>query len=299
MTVKNVLTCEHTRLIERNESFGLYLFSATPDHDLHLEFKSRSLAIFVCLSGRLVSSTQTLSYHLSENLISFALEHDCKKAVPAGVFTEFLVITFGRETLESLIKLAREDVILTMSHFTSCQCTVHNCNSDILNLSRKLLKEATEKYWGRELNLGFIFQELLICFIRLFAADKEQAVDKTVSLARQQLEASIKHDLNLDDLADYCGVSKSHLCRVFKKATGQTISQYFNACKIDAACTLLGESGLSIEEIAIQSGFNNPSYFFRVFKKQTGKLPLEWRKTYSLAHDLKRIKVKTTYTKAH
>ncbi len=292
MKLKNVLTSEHTRLIEHNENFGLYLFSATPDQDLHLEFKSQSLAIFVCLTGRLVSSTQTLSYHLSENLISFALEHDCKKAVPAGVFTEFLVISFTRETLESLIKVAREDVTLTMSHFTSCQCTVHNCNSDILNLSRKLLKESTEKYWGRELNLRFIFQELLISFIRLFAADKEQAVSQTVNLARKQLEASIKNDLDLDELADYCGVSKSHLCRVFKKATGQTISQYFNACKIDTACNLLRESGLSIEEVAIQAGFNNPSYFFRVFKKQTGKLPLEWRKTYSLANDLKLVKAK-------
>ncbi|MFZ5949271.1 MAG: helix-turn-helix domain-containing protein [Candidatus Rifleibacteriota bacterium] len=293
MTIKNILTCEHTRLVERNENFSLYLFSATPEQDLQLEFKSRSLAIFVCLAGRLVSSTQTLSYHLSENLISFALEHDCKKAVPAGVFTEFLVITFTRETLESLIKMAKEDVFLTMSHFTSCQCTVHNCNSDILNLSRKLLKEATEKYWGHELNLGFIFQELLICFIRLFSADKEQAEDQTVTMAKQQLEAALNQDLNLDELADHCGVSKSHLCRVFKKATGQTISQYLNACKIETACNLLGESSFSIEEIAEKAGFNNPSYFFRVFKKQTGKLPLEWRKTYSMANHLKKVKGKT------
>lgn len=292
MEVKNILTCEFTRLIERNENFALYLFSASPKEDLHLEFKSGNLAIFVCLAGKLISSTQTLSYHLSENLISFALEHDCRKAVPAGIFTEFLVITFTRTTLESLIRQAKKDLSLTMGHFTSCQCTVHNCNADILSLSRKLLREATEKYWGYELNLGFVFQELLICFIRLFSADRNSALDHTIDMAKQRLEVSLNKDLNLDELADYCGVSKSHLCRIFKKATGQTISRYFNACKIDKACKLLGDSSISVEEIAIQAGFNNPSYFFRVFKKQTGKLPLEWRKTYSLASELKNLKGK-------
>lgn len=283
MAAVNILAHANTRLIECNDFFSLYLYSGTVQKDLNVLFQSDELAIFVCLSGHLVSCTDTLSYHLSERLVSFALKHNCKKLLSAGIFTEFLILTFSLKTLEKLIETAGEDVRLTMSHFTSCQCTVHNCNSEILELSRKLLSESTEKYWGHLIKTQFIFQELLISFVRLFTADKAVDTDKVALVAKQILEAYPDKNLNLEKLADKCGVSKSHLCRVFKKATGQTISQYLNHVRIERACKLLAETGVPIEEIAIASGFNNASYFFRVFKKQVGKLPLEWRRNYSVA----------------
>ncbi len=279
----NILQHENTRLVGQNQQFSLYLFSGNIKEDLKVVFKSDQLAIFVCLAGKLVSSTKTLSYHLSENLISFALSHDCKKVIPKSNLTEFLILTFSKETLEELIHDTGEDVHLTMSHFTSCQCTVNNCNSEILTLARKLLKEGTEKYWGFKMNSELIFKELLVSFVRLFTAEKQEAGSDTVALAKEILESSTNKELSLDSLAETCGVSSSHLCRIFKKATGRTISQYFNALKVDLACKLLAESNLSIEEVAFESGFNNPSYFFRVFKKQTGKLPLDWRRNFSVA----------------
>ena len=284
----DILKHENTRLIEQNKLFELYLFSGSMKKDLKMVFKSKELAIFVCLSGKLISSTQTLSYHLNEKHISFALKHDCKKIIPKDVFTEFMIITFSLKSLKKLIKNAGEDVNLTLSHFTSCQCTVHNSNSEILSLSRKLLKESVEKYWGYRINLNFIFQELLIAFVRLFASDKINKTEQTAVQAKQILQANVEKELNLEKLADECGVSKSHLCRLFKKSTGQTISQFFNSLKVEYACKLLKETEDSIEQIAFNSGFNNPSYFFRVFKKQTGYLPLEWRKNHSLVNELMR-----------
>ncbi len=286
MSAVDVLEHENTRLVERNDYFSLYLHSGTPDKNLHVRFQSDQLAIFVCLSGQLVSSTETLSYHLSERLISFALRHNCRKLIPAGIFTEFLILTFTQKTLEMLIESAGENVSLTMSHFTSCQCTVHNCNSEILELSRKLLKETTEKYWGHRIKSQYIFQELLISFVRLFTADKEVGGDQTAAAAKSILDAYPDKSLDMDELADKCGVSKSHLCRVFKKATGQTASQYLNHVRIERACRMLADTDISIEEIAYAAGFSNASYFFRVFRKEVGKLPLEWRKTHSVAKEI-------------
>ena len=286
MTEQNILEHENTRLIADNEAFSLYLFSGCMQSDLNVVFKSGDLAIFVCLSGRLISSTSALSYHLSEKLISFALKHDCRKTIPRDVFTEILIITFSQNTLEKLIKDSGENVRLTMSNFTSCQCTVHNCNSEILALAHKLLKEATEKYWGHTISLQLIFCELLVSFVRLFTADNSQSGDRAAFQARDILDASPENDVDLDKLSEACSVSKSHLCRVFKKLTGQTVTQYLNAVRVSKACELLSETDLSIEAIALKTGFNNPSYFFRVFKKQTGKLPLAWRKTDSVAKKL-------------
>ena len=286
MTEQNILEHENTRLIADNEAFSLYLFSGCMQSDLNVVFKSGDLAIFVCLSGRLISSTSALSYHLSEKLISFALKHDCRKTIPRDVFTEILIITFSQNTLEKLIKDSGENVRLTMSNFTSCQCTVHNCNSEILTLAHKLLKEATEKYWGHKISLQLIFSELLVSFVRLFTADNSQSGDRAAFQARDILDASPENDVDLEKLSEACSVSKSHLCRVFKKLTGQTVTQYLNAVRVSKACELLSETDLSIEAIALKTGFNNPSYFFRVFKKQTGKLPLAWRKTDSVAKKL-------------
>lgn len=286
MRTVDILAHENTMLLEQNEHFSLYLYSAAAPENVHVQFKSDQLAIFICLSGGLISSTETLSYHLSEKLVSFALRHNCKKIIPGGVLTELIIITFSQETLELLVESAGESVRLTMSHFTSCQCTVHNCTSEILELSRKLIKETTEKYWGHRIKSRFIFQELLVSFVRLFADSGSGENDTTAVVAKGLLDNYPDKNLDLEELAEQCGVSKSHLCRVFKKATGQTTSQYLNHVRIDRACKMLAETSVSIEEIALTAGFSNPSYFFRVFKKETGKLPLEWRKTHSVASEI-------------
>lgn len=81
----------------------------------------------------------------------------------------------------------------------------------------------------------------------------------------------------VDDIAEYCGVSKHHLCRVFKENMNMTIISFLNQAKVNNACKELVETDNQILQIALNNGFNSASYFNYVFKKQTGISPIEYR----------------------
>ena len=65
---------------------------------------------------------------------------------------------------------------------------------------------------------------------------------------------------------------------MFKSSSGMTIRAYANLLKLEDAKKLLSETDLSITEIALDTGFNDVSYFIKLFKKQFGISPLKYRK---------------------
>lgn len=81
----------------------------------------------------------------------------------------------------------------------------------------------------------------------------------------------------LDALSEHFGITKSHLCRVFKEHTGITITHYINALKIQRACLLLCESKIPIHDIYKMCGYDNSQYFNRVFKKIKEVTPNQFR----------------------
>jgi AraC-like DNA-binding protein len=81
--------------------------------------------------------------------------------------------------------------------------------------------------------------------------------------------------LSLDEIATNCAVSKYHLCRLFKEATGYTIGSYLAQVRIDRACTLLA-GGSRVTEACNESGFGNLSHFIKTFRAHTGSSPGAW-----------------------
>lgn len=84
--------------------------------------------------------------------------------------------------------------------------------------------------------------------------------------------------LSTAELSERFFMSKSHLCRLFKNATGKTLIQYLNEFRIKKACVLIRDTTESISVIASSTGFESLYYFDRIFKKQVGSSPLNFRK---------------------
>ncbi|MCH7411461.1 AraC family transcriptional regulator [Belliella sp. DSM 111904] len=83
--------------------------------------------------------------------------------------------------------------------------------------------------------------------------------------------------IQLGDMADMAHLSKEAFCRFFKDRTGKTFTAFLSQVRIHHASQLLIESDLSIAEVAYQSGFQNLSYFNRVFKRIQGESPKDYR----------------------
>jgi AraC family transcriptional regulator len=86
-------------------------------------------------------------------------------------------------------------------------------------------------------------------------------------------------DISLDRLADISGISKYHLIRLFREATGRTQSQYVNEVRLNRAESLLRDTTRDVTEIALDAGFGSLSTFHRAFKKKFGVSAGEYRKS--------------------
>lgn len=83
--------------------------------------------------------------------------------------------------------------------------------------------------------------------------------------------------ITLDKLADLCAVTKTHFCRLFKAAVGQTATEYIHLIRLSKAERLLRTTDLGIAEIARRSGYDDNAYFSRRFRRQYGFPPTALR----------------------
>lgn len=95
------------------------------------------------------------------------------------------------------------------------------------------------------------------------------------------IEQHYHEEFSLDRLADAVHLSKAYVSRIFHKETGSRLSDYLKARRIKQACQLLMTSNRSIEEIGIEVGIPNASYFNQAFKQMLGVTPLHYRKTHN------------------
>ena len=84
--------------------------------------------------------------------------------------------------------------------------------------------------------------------------------------------------VTLEDCAKRFHFSQRYLGRLVKKATGFTFPQYLTHAKMEIAKKMLLQNDISLEKIATMLGYNDSSYFIRVFKKEFGRTPSDYRK---------------------
>ncbi|MED4226547.1 AraC family transcriptional regulator [Neobacillus cucumis] len=89
--------------------------------------------------------------------------------------------------------------------------------------------------------------------------------------------------VTLDDIAAAGSICRSRCCELFSKYIGQTPNTYLMNYRIQKSCEMLLETNRTISEIAMVCGFQSPSYFSYVFRKETGLTPQDYRKKVNLA----------------
>lgn len=88
-------------------------------------------------------------------------------------------------------------------------------------------------------------------------------------------------NLRLDDVAEHLQISSFYICKLLKKYTDFTFTDFLNDCRIDYAKSHL-KTDKKVKEIAGISGFNSTTYFIRIFKKRMGIQPLDYRNSLQL-----------------
>lgn len=134
----------------------------------------------------------------------------------------------------------------------------------------------------------FIKSQLFMLFFILFnkCIQKEVPQKNFKSLEKMKLilkyiENHYMDKITISDIAEETGLSQSHFMKYFKNTMGTSFIDYLNEYRLTMASRLLVSSDSSILDIASEVGFDNLSYFNRIFKKRFLQTPSAYRKKYS------------------
>jgi AraC-like DNA-binding protein len=135
--------------------------------------------------------------------------------------------------------------------------------------------EMSKRHDATELLKAFAFQ-IGECAQRLaFATVKTDP--EPVRLARNYMQEHLSEPISLDDVAHAVGVSSFHFCKVFKRATGMTFTDYLGRMRVERARKMLLKAANRITEVAYEAGFQSLSHFNRSFRRVVGESPTEFR----------------------
>lgn len=98
---------------------------------------------------------------------------------------------------------------------------------------------------------------------------------------KEYLDSNFHKKISLDDLSERFFINKYHLIRIFKEQYSLTVNQYLLQTRITHAKHLLRFTPLSIEEVGLRCGMDDPNYFSRIFRKIEGIPPRQFRKEWA------------------
>lgn len=152
--------------------------------------------------------------------------------------------------------------------------------------SLNLILYLVEKFAGREMALrsSKIFEVDIernsqSPFI-MFSGQKDHE-DDSIKQAQLFIEKNFQDRITVDQLADMLALGRRNLERRFKKATSNTVVEYIQRVKIEAAKQSLESSRENVNEVMYSVGYADPKAFRLTFKKITGLSPIEYRNKYN------------------
>jgi two-component system, response regulator YesN len=105
----------------------------------------------------------------------------------------------------------------------------------------------------------------------------EKETEGVVQKSIQFMKENVEENISREDVAAYVSLNPTYLSRLFKKETGQNLIDYLIETKMNRAKLLLDSTGMTVSAIAQQVGYCNFSHFTKMFKKQFGVNPQEYR----------------------
>ena len=217
-------------------------------------------------------------------LLGSGIQHTWISEPETGKFVSAVVIQFTSEFIKSFIDLKEFMSIRKLLNASSRGLSFEKIKSDnvIYNIKQLPFLNGINQITS----LLNILDELSISEKKILAStyflpkinrDNENRINTIFDYIRQNATSKI----SLKAAADLIVLTVSAFCKFFKKMTGKTFSDYVNDFRIGNACYMLTETDKTISQIALEVGFENLTYFNRVFLKKKICTPKQYRMQFN------------------
>jgi AraC family transcriptional regulator, arabinose operon regulatory protein len=235
--------------------------------DFQLFYVARGMAIFSFNGEEKVANEGSIALYLPGEDQSYCYSSETSPVIYWLHFSGF-----------NAIKLLEENGLSNGSIFSV------GIKNDLSLIFDKIIKEL-------QLAQGKYFELCNLYIKELFTLCSRYLIEAASATFKQNiiLEEAIKYFnqnfntcINIKEYANSSNISCCWFIRSFRKYTGTTPTQYITNIRINKAKNLLHSSSFTISEIADLIGYQNPLYFSRIFKKNVGLAPVDYRHKASI-----------------
>ncbi|MCQ2240806.1 AraC family transcriptional regulator [Treponema sp.] len=106
---------------------------------------------------------------------------------------------------------------------------------------------------------------------------KKRIRNEKLELVFDLIKKNYMNNITLEELADAAGFSPKYFCRVFREMTNRAPVEYLNWFRINRSCAMIRETDDKLQDIASRCGFNDFSYFIKIFHRYKNMTPLKYR----------------------
>lgn len=154
-------------------------------------------------------------------------------------------------------------------------------SSGLAEVFEKLKKSFLGKGEGYELESEALLYQFFYLLYKCvphkrITSENEEVLEKLKNVIRY-IKENYQRQVTVSELAGVCHFSEYYFMRFFKKYMNMTCIEYLNQYRMEIAAGKLAESSQSVTDVALDTGFQNISYFNRVFKKSYHMTPTQYR----------------------
>lgn len=145
--------------------------------------------------------------------------------------------------------------------------------------SPEILKSLEKEYTFPDCEIIGDLLETHVLLLLEKCTDKNAGTNPLVENIKNYIHSNLEFDINISYIAEFFHYNKLYIGRLFKKETGMSIKDYITLQRIERAKILLENSDENVIRISDKTGFNNVTYFNRMFKSIVGVTPTNYRKS--------------------
>lgn len=220
---------------------------------------------------------------------------------------ELIASTDNGILAQSLTKTLKPDIVLTQIDIKGVYMFLSNCPIYHTAIFGEGEKEETEikkafglgiyRYQQKPITMEKLYYQLLD-ISNIIKKEKEKELENnlvsptinipsfsnnmSVLSAISFIEQNYNKNIGLQEAAAVINISEAHLSRLFKKETGYNYVKYLNIFRINICINLMHNKKLTLNQIANACGFETPSYFAKIFKRELNVTPSKYRDSYVL-----------------
>ena len=186
---------------------------------------------------------------------------------------KYMAIAFRMDELKRLAKFM-DDLQGCAQNWWMCTAIQQEVDSFVQTIERiNLYSVVSPGKVNRELR-GL----LAVLWLKFTASPDRETMPTWLVRLKEQMQNPDALQKGLEALLSFSPYSHAYLCREFQRILGCTPTDYVNSLRLDYAHLLLENTAMAVADIALESGFESLSYFYRLFKSKYGIAPARYRK---------------------